>query len=94
MLAGCLLQGSALAWWDTQIMVVKDPPIAMEIDAEAAAPDGVEIVADTPPFGPAPAGGRAAFGCFAAFWRVGIRPDRLRESKMRMANNPMKKERK
>lgn len=57
--AGLVIQGSAWAWWDTQIMVVKDPPIAMKIEAEQAAPAGAEVVSDTPPFGPAAGGGKA-----------------------------------
>jgi hypothetical protein len=48
------------AWWDTQIMAVKETPKAAEIEAEKASPGaGATVVDDEPPFGPAAGGGKA-----------------------------------
>jgi hypothetical protein len=56
----CLCAGSARAWWDTQIMAIKEVPKVAEIEAEAAAPsEGAQVVADAPPVGPEAGGGRA-----------------------------------
>ena len=50
----------ARAWWDTQIMALKEVPKVAEIEAEQAAPaNGATVVADTPTFGPAAGGGQA-----------------------------------
>ena len=49
---------AALAWWDTQIMIVRDVPKVAEIEAENCSPTGA-IVEDKVPFGPEPGGGKA-----------------------------------
>ena len=86
-----LLSPCAHAWWETQIMVLKDPPRITEVEAETAAV-GADVVEDTPPFGP-DAGGQKAVelspGKGSLVWKVKVKRStyvllRSRASRMRI----------
>lgn len=67
----------AHAWWDTQIMALKEVPKVAEIEAEAAMPGhGATIIADAPAFGPLAGGGKAVVlgpGAGTLTWKLELK---------------------